>query len=367
MNRKLTAAASAAALAGLTFVGVAAAHADPAPSFVVYDEGDSPNPYNVVDGLVFYRAADLGWVVNTPISGVQHLDYTVASGTSYAPSFQLITHSDQKSYARLVWEPYMQGADLNPNSGEYTNLQDGLWWTNKIQSGPGSQADPQPLAFFSSPTGTGWTNVSVIAVDVHQGSTTDATSVVTKVAFNGNSIALGTTDATPFDQSDIDDATAPVHAQVSSLTGEVSSLTGQVASLTGQVASLTGQVRSLTADKATLQAYKATHSHADTTYNAKLDQILALRAAAPFTVSGTAKAGSTLTVGGTKAAGVTYTYQWAVAGKNVRKATSASFKLPQSAVGHTVKVIVTRTYTDSKGASHSIARTSYAMVKAGVK
>ena len=210
-------------------------------SFTLYDEGDSPNPYSVTEGLVFYKAADMGWVVNVPISSITSLGYTVADGSSFAPSFQLVTYADRPgknspftpvthAYTRLVWEPYMQSPAQSANSGTYTNLQDGAWWTNQIISGPGSQSQPMPLNFFKTGGAAGWTNVSVTAIDVHQGSTSDTTSVVTHVTYNGTEVALGNADVTPFNQAAIDAATAPLNAQISSLNGQISNLNAANAS-----------------------------------------------------------------------------------------------------------------------------------------
>ena len=40
----------------------------------------------------------------------------------------------------------MQDGALDVNNGVYTDLEDGVWWTNKISNpAPGSQSDPQPL------------------------------------------------------------------------------------------------------------------------------------------------------------------------------------------------------------------------------
>ena len=104
------------AAATLAVSGIAIAANAAGPSFAPYDEGDSPNPYNVTEGLVFYRGADMGWVVNAPIADVESLAYTVADGTSYAPSFQLVARADRdgftNKYTRLVWEPYMHNPKL---------------------------------------------------------------------------------------------------------------------------------------------------------------------------------------------------------------------------------------------------------------
>lgn len=356
MNRRLTACATALAVAGLSLVGVAAANADTVPSFAPYDE-ENPNPLPAIDGLVFFKNADLGWVVSTPIADVADIDYTVESSrhsditqTAYAPSFQLVMNrvapGTTSKYARLVWEPYMQNSGLDPEKGEYTNLQDGLWWTSKIANpAPGSQSSPQPLSFFGDGAGAGWSNVVVGAIDVHQGSTSDVASLVTKVSFNGHDVALGTPDATPFDQADIDGATAP---------------------LTDANAALTAKVEALTAQVATLNAYKSTHSHTDAAFAATADQVLAFKASLMPWISGTTKVGSLVSVSGTKYAAVTYHYQWFVGSKKVAGATKSTYLLPKSAVGQSVSVVSTRSYTDSKGVVHSVERTVKAVASVKV-
>ena len=126
------------------------------------------------------------------------------------------TNVTQK-YTRLVWEPYMQDAKLDPNAGDYTNVEDGDWWTSKIPTGPGSQDDPQPLSFFTDAVadgGAGWNNVNVFAFAVHQGTTTEATSIVSSITYQGTEVAIGKADLTPFDQADIDEAVAPVQDEL---------------------------------------------------------------------------------------------------------------------------------------------------------
>lgn len=247
-----------AGAAALTLVaGVLVSQAGAATiALAPYDE-ENPNPFPVTEGLVFYKNADLGWIVETTIGDIESLDYTVSHSDSWAPSFQLITHSDQYGYARLVWEPYMQSGGLNANAGEYTDLQDGMWWTNKIASGPGSQANPRPLSFFDDAGGAGWTNVGVYAIDLHQGSTTVSTSVVTKVMYNGDSVALGNADATPFDQADLDEAvaaaTSPLNAQIAGLQGDLADSLDQVSGLQDDLADAQDEITSLQADLSTKQ------------------------------------------------------------------------------------------------------------------
>ncbi|BDV30240.1 hypothetical protein [Microbacterium terricola] len=337
-----------ALVAGLGGFAAQAANAAGEPSFAPWDE-ENPNPISLTDALVFYKNADFGWVVNTHLSEVTELAYTVADGhstagaTAYAPSFQLITHSDQKTYARLVWEPYMQADELDPVSGEYTDLQDGLWWTNKIPSGPGSQADPQPLAFFADGGAAGWTNVVAGAIDVHQGSTSETVSTITHVSFNGSAVPLGNPDATPFDSADIDDAvaeaTTPLDEQLEGQSGVIRDQAAEIAALKGQLEAKTAKATSLQkqldAKAAELKSYKATHHTADGT---DLRESRALLSAAP--VHGRT-VGVDLT--GTIAKADSVKYQWYLSGKAVDGATKSTYKVPANATKRSVSVKVTGT------------------------
>jgi uncharacterized coiled-coil protein SlyX len=273
------------------------------------------------------------------------------SDKTYAPSYQLITKSDQKSYARLVWEPYMQAPAQDKSDGEYTNLQDGLWWTSRIAAGPGSQSSPQPLSFFEADGGSGWTNVVVRAVDIHQGSTSVSTSTVTKVSYDGTDIPLGDADQTPFNQAALDaavsNATAPLNTQVSDLQGTVTDLQGQVAAKTATITDLQGQVAAKTATITDLQKrlaaaqksltdYTKSHHTAD---NTDLGESRAL-------LSGTPVRGKT--VGVTKSGSITKAtsvkYQWYLSGAAVKGATRSTYLVPASARGKSVSVKVTGTY-----------------------
>ena len=263
----------------------------------IYDEPDSPNPINATNALIFYKAADIGWWINgentsIPIADLGAMSYTVEDSTSFAPSFQLISKSDQFTYARLVWEPYQQDPAQGPNEGTFTDVQDGVWWTNKIANpNPGSQSDPQPLSFFGNGAGAGWTNVVVGAIDLHQGTTTESTSLVTNVTYDGTSIPLGNADNTPFDQADVD---------------------------------------------AAVDSYAATHHFVDGDY------IGASRAyLKPSPV-----AGKKLYVvrSGTLRIATNVTYQWYLEGSPVPGATNSSYTIPANARGKVVSVRVIGTH-----------------------
>ena len=96
----------ATAAIALVVGAFAAQAAASGPAFGAYDEGDSPNPLPVTNGLVFYTAADMGWTVNAPIADIDSLSYTVAAGsttkfdshgvalaTGFAPSYQLVLNA----------------------------------------------------------------------------------------------------------------------------------------------------------------------------------------------------------------------------------------------------------------------------------
>jgi hypothetical protein len=298
---KWAAVAAAFALA-LGFSGLALQSATADSSLPVYDEGDSPNPIYATNALVFYKGADLGWTVDgggdVTIPDVTELSYTVALGTDkgtdsdYAPSIQLITSSMQFSYARLVWEPYQQDPAQGPITGTFSNVQDGLWWTNKIGGGaPGSQADPQPLSFFDSNADAGWTNVKVHHIAIHQGTTTDTTTLVTNVSYNNTAIPLGEADNTPFDQFDVDGA---------------------------------------------VDAYAETHHTADGT---DLGASRALLSTTP--VHGKVVG---VTLQGSMGQATSRHYQWYLSGTAVSGATNSTYKVPTTATGKSVSVRVTGTH-----------------------
>ena len=54
--------------------------------------------------------------------------------------------------------------------------------------------------------------MKVGVADIHQGGTTESTSLVTHVSFNGTAIPLGDADDTPFTQADIDSAVSAYSA-----------------------------------------------------------------------------------------------------------------------------------------------------------
>jgi len=368
---------SVAALA-IVAGGIAVAANASGTSFPLYNE-ENPDPLYVTEGLVFSKNADLGWIVDSTwtsgkptglnLDDIGSMAYSVSSSVStstpvapvaYAPSFQLVVWADRpsttpQSYGRLVWEPYMQNPVENAEHGEYTDLEDGLWWTSKIAgSAPGSQSDPQPLSFFQTDGGSGWANVHVGAIAVHQGSTTDVTSVVTRVAYDGVNIPLGNADTTPFNQDDIDAATGPLNGQIADLEDDVDGLQGQLADKVDELSAAqtllgatqaqlgTSQAQLGTAltqygaAQSALNSYKANHHNVDGTSIGTSRAVLSATPVHGKTV------GVKLTGSIAKAASVKY--QWYLGGKAVTGATKSTYKVPSNAKGKTVTVVVTGTY-----------------------
>src|SRR5690606_6705002 len=158
-------------------------------------------PFEIVEGLVFHKGAQINYGTSlpgpnpvpfaevdgiAPLADIDGLAYTVASSTTYAPSMQLVIAApgENVTYARLVWEPYMQDPAQGPNKGEFTNLEGGKWWGNRVfingdeaspfGSNDGSQSKPQPLSFFIDYFGE---TAEVKAVSIQQGTSTEGTSV----------------------------------------------------------------------------------------------------------------------------------------------------------------------------------------------
>ncbi|WP_291278845.1 hypothetical protein [Galactobacter sp.] len=298
-----------------------------------YDESDSANPLEVTGGLVYYKGADMGWLIGpseaegVDLSEVKSLAYTVdASGTApknetaktAAPFFQLISSATKPgvdlSYARLTWVPDQKNG-VDPHSGVYTDLQNGVWGTNKIKNGKGSLSDPQPLSFFTDENGAGWSNVEVKAIAVQQGTTTESTSLVSKIVYNGDEVELGSEDATPYDQADVDKAVADAEKP-----------------LKDENADLQAKLDKANAD---LKAYKKSHTVANGTglgySRAVMSQPKAGKAAK-------------VTMNGTLARSTSLEYQWYLNDKAVKGATKSTYTIPKSAKGKKASVRVLGTY-----------------------
>ncbi|MDP9117322.1 MAG: hypothetical protein M3O28_08765 [Actinomycetota bacterium] len=89
----------------------------------------------------------------TPLLGLQGLGYSVRNTGGPVAAYDLeafTTGEGTSGYTTFVWEP---GNNGHPVVGDgtwsvYTNIETGNWWSTHISSGIGSQADPQPLAYF---------------------------------------------------------------------------------------------------------------------------------------------------------------------------------------------------------------------------
>ncbi len=99
----------------------------------------------------------------TPLSSINTISYWAnrSSGgpaATVALNVQITGTGVPTGFATLVYEPYnqsgTQSAIVNGTwqqwIGTATTPGDGLWWTNKIPSGPGSQSAPMPWASFQA-------------------------------------------------------------------------------------------------------------------------------------------------------------------------------------------------------------------------
>lgn len=374
MNRKFTSLAGGLAVAALVVGGsVAASALDVADegALVSWSEGENARPFEIVEGLVFHRGAQINFGTSlpgpnpapfkdvdaiAPLADIDGLGYTVASSTTYAPSMQLVITASEGdvTYARLVWEPYMQDPKQGPNTGEFTDLEDGKWWGNRVfvngtgtspfGSGEGSQSKPQPLSFFMDYFGE---TAEVKAVSIQQGTSTEGTSVITSMEVGGESLDLGLADTTPFGQADIDAALAKVPAGYVTQS-ELKAANDKIADLEAKLAAT---------EKALAKADRATDKASD--------RALKAQARAPYRITGSAKVGKTLRAKGTSYKGVSVKYQWYVGGKKAGK--KATLKLKKAHANKRVRVVVTKSYRDSARKKHTVKQTIHLTSKARAK
>lgn len=353
------------ALIGVALVGGVFGTALPAQAESVnYDswiEDGDPAPFHTTEGLVFYKGASInfGTVAEgkatdlADLSGLTGLAYTVKDSNGYAPSYQIgIAGGDKEvTYARLVWEPYQQQTSPGDKKGTYTNVQEGVWWAanvwvkNPDQSDPtkpavkttpftggadGSQSKPQPLSFFVDYFGD---STKVAFFGIKQGTTTEATSTVTHLEFQGKTVPLGDVDTTPYDSADITEATAPLNAELTDVKNQLSQTQ---AALTAANGSTSANQAMVTATRNSLYAEQAHRG----------------------TIAGTKKVGKTVTAKLIHPVpGATMTYQWYVGGKAVKKATKPTLRLTRSFAGKSLAVKLTTTWIDAARVSHT-ARTT---------
>lgn len=363
------------ALMGVALIGGVFSSALPAQaetaSYDSWIEAGDPAPFNTTEGLVFYKAASInfGTVADgkatdlAALSDLSGLAYTVKDSSGYAPSYQIgIAGGDKNvTYARLVWEPYQQQPSPGDKKGTYTNVQEGVWWAanvwvkNPDQTDPtkptvkttpftggvdGSQSKPQPLSFFVNYFGN---STKVAFFGIKQGTTTEVTSTVTHLEFQGKVVPLGDVDTTPYDGADITDATAPLNAELTDVKNQLSQTQAALTAATGTTSANQAMV---TATRNSLYAEQAHRGM----------------------IVGTKKVGKTVTAKLIHAVpGATMTYQWYVGGKAVSKATTSALRLKRSFAGKSLAVKMTTTWIDAAGVSHTARTTTRYLHSAPIK
>lgn len=398
MSLRIRSIVGSAAVAGLVIAGTVAASATSAveEQLVTWTEQENNEPLPVVDGLVFYKAAQINFGTALPgpnpapfadvdaiatLSGIEGLSYQVSESSSWAPSLQLVIDAPGKdvTYARLTYEPYMQNP-RGENTGEYTALEDGLWWANRVfvngagtspfGTAEGSQSNPQPLSFFANHFGE---SAAVKAVSLHQGTSTESTSVVTSLTIAGQSIDLGDPDTTPFDQADIDAARDEVpegyvaegllddaRTEVASLRDAVADANSEITGLEAEVADL--KVKLAAAEKAAADAKAALAkdlASAVKAGNKASNRALKARAQLPYRITGKAQVGQTLRAKGKKFKNIDVQYQWRVGKQNAGK--KATLRLKKRHAGKVVRLTVTKSYENAAGKMVSVKRTVRAL------
>jgi hypothetical protein len=97
-----------------------------------------------------YRAAPVGAAADLA------LNVEIYGFAGFAPGCGKTPPSTSACFATLTYEPYQQPAgqtaivDNKWQHWDATNGGSGLWWTTKIASGPGSQAQPASWQWFKS-------------------------------------------------------------------------------------------------------------------------------------------------------------------------------------------------------------------------
>jgi hypothetical protein len=351
--RKVSAVLVGAALLATGLTAAAPAIADT----ITYDswvESDDAAPFATTEGLVFYQNASINFGQKNgtelkdlaSLEDVSGLAYTVDDSTSYAPSYQLgiVNKTTGITYARLVWEPYMQTPSAGDKTGVYKNLERGKWWggnvwttagkTQPFANGEGSQSSPQPLTFFKWKLGA---DAQIAFFGVKQGSTSNVVSTVSSLTFEGQKVPLGNV--------------SPLQTQFETAKADLAKAKADLATEKATSASLQTQLNAakaaLTSSQADALAKLVAVQNQATTAQAKL-----------VSISGTAKVGKTVAVKfATAIPGTTATYRWYVGGKAVKSATESSLKLVRSQAGKSLSVKVTTKWTDALGKAQSVAVT----------
>lgn len=155
------------------------ANFDPATGYVNPDEVGK-EPTQVENGLEFGQGDLIHFPGNgVSVIGLHDLGYTVVSSTGPSPAFKMeVVQASAPTYATWNWEPYMNGHNLDA-TGTFSNIENGLWWSSKIISGPGSQSSPIPLAQLA----VIYPSAIVLSFGTGVGSTTNSVAVVSKMTF----------------------------------------------------------------------------------------------------------------------------------------------------------------------------------------
>jgi len=153
---------------------------------------DETGPAMVAEGAAFSKGTLLHTPVTVPLAGINGLGYTIVSSDGYDASYKMeILSTGTGGYMTLNWSPGANGY-ANDATGTFSNLEDGLWSSSRISTGPGSLSDPITLDAFELL----YTNANIISYGAGQGTTTNATSVVSDITF-----LCGTT---PFGEEEVE-------------------------------------------------------------------------------------------------------------------------------------------------------------------
>jgi hypothetical protein len=373
--RKVVGVLAGAALLVGGFAAAAPAQADTA-TYQSWIEKEDLAPLNTTEGLVFYQNASInyGHIEGSAYTSLgkfmdlSGLAYTVAESSGYAPSYQIGIMNPRKhiTYARLVWEPYMQSPSAGDKTGAYTALENGLWWGNRVfvdgkgsspfGDGAGSQSHPQQLAEFIDFFGY---DAQIAFFGVKQGSSSGITSTVTSLTFLGKKVALGNPDTTQYSAKDLSDATTPLQTALDKARADLTKANTDLTKANTDLATAKHVNDNL---QSQLDAAKAALTQSEKDALAKLvaaqNEARTLQAKL-VTISGTAKVGKTVTAkfGTSLSAVMAPTYQWYVGGKAVKGATKASLKLAKADAGKSLSVKVTTKWTDDLGKANTVAVT----------
>jgi len=153
---------------------------------------DETGPAMVAEGAAFSKGTLLHTPVAVPLAGINGLGYTIVSSDGYDAAYKMeILSTGTGGYMTLNWSPEPNGYAYNA-TGTFSNLEDGLWSSSRISTGPGSLSAPITLDAFELL----YPNANIISYGAGQGTTTNATSVVSDITF-----LCGTT---PFGEEEVE-------------------------------------------------------------------------------------------------------------------------------------------------------------------